>query len=448
MQRILSAIKHHWEIAWLVAVLLLASLGAAFAWGVAVGNFKLFPYSLLNSAWLAASRLMVVWESPHHLSPIRHDRPGVEVLQRERMQPGVTLLTSYWKDGDDWHPGIRLIDADGNLLHEWPVYPERIWPDSPYSDYIRGTKNTRANFVHGTALLPGGDIVFNIEYLGLVRFDACGNVVWKLSRRTHHSVYQDAEGNFWVAALTWRDHAMPEYPGMKPQFVDESILQVSPDGKVLREIPILDAIYRSGYEGLLMLPDRTGDVTHLNDVELLEAGMADAFDMFNAGDILISMRNIDTVMVLDGKTGKVKWHFTHALIRQHDPDFTADGHISVFDNRNDDTETGSGLGGSRILSIDPATQAVKTVYPVAGSDPFYSAYGGKHQYLENGNLLLTEARSGQVLEVTAAGEPVWSWTNEPWDEKNVAEVLEGTRYPAAMAEFTTDHCRQAAAGSN
>ena len=82
MQRILSAIKHHWEIAWLVAVLLLASLGAAFAWGVAVGNFKLFPYSLLNSAWLAASRLMVVWESPHHLSPIRHDRPGVEVLQR------------------------------------------------------------------------------------------------------------------------------------------------------------------------------------------------------------------------------------------------------------------------------------------------------------------------------------------------------------------------------
>ena len=42
-----------------------------------------------------------------------------------------------------------------------------------------------------TDLLDTGDLIFNYENLGLVRVDVCGNVVWRLPYRTHHSIWRD-----------------------------------------------------------------------------------------------------------------------------------------------------------------------------------------------------------------------------------------------------------------
>jgi hypothetical protein len=167
--------------------------------------------------------------------------------------------------------------------------------------------------------------------------------------------------------------------------------------------------------------------------------MADAFPMFAAGDLLVSLRNISTVFVLDGKTEQIKWHMRHPLVRQHDPDFEPDGTIVIYDNRDDMTQRGAQLGPTRLIKVDPATKEYTTVYPLTDKQAWYSQTGGKHQLLDNGNRLITEPHGGRVLEVDEAGELVWDWIIDPRDGL-VPEVLEGSRYPAAMAEFDTSAC--------
>ena len=80
--------------------------------------------------------------------------------------------------------------------------------------------------IHGAVVLEDGDIVYNYEHLGLVRLDLCGEVVWRLPYRTHHSVHQDDDGDLWVSAQINRDGEATGYPNHVLEFVDPIILEV------------------------------------------------------------------------------------------------------------------------------------------------------------------------------------------------------------------------------
>ncbi len=408
-----------------------AILCLCFTYGVAVGRWHLFPYGLLNAGW---DSLMVLRNKPlHYLYPARYEGEGVVVYEREQVYPGVTLLAGPWKDGDDWNLGVRLIDLNGKVLHEWQCNPRDIWAHSPHNDYATGTLDHKTEtFIHGALLLPGGDVIFNLEYFSLVRLNAHSEVVWKLPYRTHHSIFQDDDGKIWVCGNKWHEDPVPEFPGLKPPFQDDIILKVSLDGVIEREISVLQTIYQSGYHNLIFALRRTtGDILHLNDVEVLSERKAHAFDLFQAGDIMVSVKMINTIFVIDGRTEQIKWSLTHPFIDQHDPDFTEDGHITVFDNNLDI------LGGSRILRIEPSTREVVVLYGHKKKQYFFTNWCGKHQHLPNGNILVLESDAGRVFEITADGKVVWSWITPRWDENNVAEILEGTRYSVEFASFTS-----------
>jgi hypothetical protein len=50
------------------------------------------------------------------------------------------------------------------------------------------------------------------------------------------------------------------------------------------------------------------DLTHLNDVEELDALMAAAFPLFRPGSLLLSLRDYNLVMVADPQAMKIEWH--------------------------------------------------------------------------------------------------------------------------------------------
>jgi hypothetical protein len=155
--------------------------------------------------------------------------------------------------------------------------------------------------------------------------------------------------------------------------------------------------------------------------------MAAAFPQFAPGDLLISIRQLNTLMVFDPVTERAKWHQTGPWIAQHDPDFQQNGRITVFSNNNDGTLAGSSLGGSTVIEVDPVTGNAKTLYGGSPGQRMYSNIRGKHQKLANGNLLITESESGRLLEVDGKGEIVWEYVNR-YDDKDVALIFEGTRY--------------------
>jgi hypothetical protein len=425
-----------------VAVFSVACIFLAFMAGMLVSILRLYPTEPVEQAVTAVDALLKEGAGANtttYLHSARYSESGVTVFDENATSSGITLVTSYWRDGSVIYPGIRLLNMDGTVINEWRIDPLQIWTETPYDDYAGGASHKGDNYVHGTWLLENGDVVFNIEYLGLVRMDACGKVIWKLPVRTHHSVFRNDDGNFWVAGLRWQEEALDKYPHLRPPYVDEFLLLVSPEGEELRRISVLEAIYESDHVGLLASGRSRYDVTHMNDVEELSEEFADDFPLFEAGDLLVSLRNLNLIFVIDGKTERIKWYLSHPLLRQHDADFVAGGRISVFDNHDEYSETATQLGGSRILIIDPETNDFSIRYTGSAEQPFYSKAGGKQQALPNGNHLITEAFGSRVFEVTPDGETVWSWQADIWPDNLAPEILEGTRYPQEMATVCRDN---------
>jgi hypothetical protein len=396
------------------------------------------------SATVIVSSVRVLMQRPHHLFDIRYADTGAFVHDASRLASGITLLTTYWPESN-WKPGVRLIGPEGGQLHHWEIDPSELWEESPYDDYVANSKNVISNYVHGTYLFENGDLLFNVEYLGLARVNSCGDVLWKLPYRTHHSVFRSEDGNFWVSAMKWvegKQGAEGLFPGLSVPFSEDIALQVSPDGRILNEISILDALYRSPYKYVIYRygVEVNGDFLHVNDVEELSDALAAKFPGFEAGDLLVSARNIDSVFVM-GIDGEIKW-LNSDFLRQHDPDFAADGTISIFNNRDDGSDVGSWLSGSQIVKIDPVTGNRRQIYPLDPAQNFYTSAGGKHQRLANGNYLITEARAGRVFEVSPDGKVVWEWFHEPYDDESVAEVLEATRYDIDQTKIAEWPCSQ------
>lgn len=436
----------------LTSVVSLAFL--AMVYGFAAARLGWFPSSLLGPA-IDYAHWSLQSPDTHRLYPARHDFHGarsydengqIVAIADATNEQDVTLVTSHFPTSAGVLPAVRVLDRRGEVLHEWRFDAKQLWPGT--RDDPMAPADPFQEFAHGTYLFENGDLLLNVEYHGLVRLNARSEVVWKLDRRTHHSVHRDEDGNFWVSVLDFATDlpkVVEKYLGLWPPVHVEGALCVSPAGEILEEHDFLAALVASEHKSLLWTvgpgaATRRGDLVHLNDVEPLPKALAAQYPRFAAGDLLVSLCFLNAVFVYDRQTRAIKWLASGPWVRQHDPDFLGDGWISVFDNRTDESPAGQFLGGSRIVAVQPHTGAQRILH--AGSTqgtglrrPFYTSLGGKAQHLANGGWLLTETTAARVFEVDAEGRIRWEWVQEPERKGMVCEVLEGTRYaiPRAVA---------------
>lgn len=431
-------------------ILFVVSL-AVLAWfyGYFTSVMGWFPNDFLLRAWMQAAALSGPNggpnpSAPRWTNPRVHDREGVQILRPDQVQAGLTLISSHWEDFG-WKPGLKLIDSEGNVVHEWRVDPVEIFSksDNRRDDVV----DFEERQIHGFYLLPSGDVLVNVEFVGTARLDACGRVIWRLAAGSHHTIARADDGSFWIPATTEREPAessrYPDgYPGLKRPIYHDQILHISESGELLDNINVLDLLYANGLERHIMKASQGSavDILHLNDVEPLGSAMAEDYPLFDAGDLLVSIRNLDLVLVFDPRTGDVKWHTSHDVIEQHDPDFLRGGWIGVFDNNRDGTARGEMLGGSRIVTVQPHTDSVRVVFPTARSAPFYTEYMGEWQLLENGNLLLTESLPSRIVEVAPDGQTVWEWVIEGYDSMNTQWVTGSQRYPLGLEAVLSWPC--------
>jgi hypothetical protein len=431
-----AVVRRNWQLIYFAA----ASLFIVFSLGMAVGALQLFPYKTLEEAGDAAQDWAEYWRHnlrirpDQYLKASRFEGQGVVLHNSQKAYKGVTFLTSLF----DGKLGMRLVDMNGAEIHKWQVPLQDIWLE----DESKRPHDWDSE-IHGALLYPNGDVVFNIEHQALVKIDKCSNLLWKNTNLDpHHSVYEDKEGNLWVPGRRWRNESLDKLPYISSPFLEEYILKFSPDGELLKKVSIIDVIYGSKYEAV-MFADRdfkvehTGrEITHINDIEVLDQSMSDAFELFDTGDILVSMRDLNLLVVIDPELEKIKWSMTGPYLRQHDPDFLPTGRISVYDNRQTHVD---GNVFSRILELDAVTQNVYVLYEGDDENPFFSGIMGKQQHLLNGNILITETMGGRAFEVTVEGEVVWSYVNR-WDSERVIAISEATRYPLSYALFDEGRC--------
>lgn len=449
--RIISYLRDNWARIYFYAAILLL----VFGYGLAAGSLQLFPYELVRQGvsaardWTSNAEHYARIRPDKHLRYARHEGKGVTVLDEQRVWPGNTLLAGMWGE----QLGFRLVNKQGDILHEWWVSYNEIWPESPHLRFQPHDWDTN---IHGFVVYPNGDIVFNFEHNGLVAIDSCSNVRWKLAAETHHDVYRTAAGNLWVPDSIRVKEKDPRFPLVKPPFYEEFLLEISPDGEVLRKISLLEILVNSGYDGLLVDPtdnigtddwkgtvtSKMADITHLNDIDVLEPPLAESFPQFAAGDLLLSLRNLDLLLVVDPDAQKVKWVMTGPWLMQHDPDFLDNGKMLVYDNRSR-LRSMAPTEGSRILEVDPVSREVKVVYGGSEEDPFYSSQMGKQQGLPNGNILFSEPDGGRIVEIDSRGEIVWQYVNR-WSEAKVAVMTEGLRLDEDYFENSLSSCQNKA----
>jgi hypothetical protein len=415
-----------------VIIFVLSLMFWSFAYGVVVQKFQWFPFKIIHYAEEGAreTRDILTGTLPWYY---RHtDRTETVIAHRPHaFSEGLTLVSGLTKEGAI---EVKAITRESEVLHRWRIdWFDGFWPDPSHLPKEDIPWAQPATHIHGIALLANGDLLFNLEKLGLARLGLCGNVVWRLPYQTHHSVHVDERGDIWVPGQKRIKKRSPDLPpNHRPPFWEPTVLKVTPDGEILRELSIFDLLIKNNLRGLLYMSTKasrstvvSGDTLHLNDVEIFPSHLEPG--VFARGDVMISLRNIHAVMVFNPDTLHIKYLSMGQVVRQHDPDFLDGNRISIFDNNLVAPESQGPQ--SRIVVMSATNDQVQVIYSGSRERPFFTDVMGKHQWLPNGNLLITESTKGRAFEIDPEGKLVWEYFNVV-DKGRLALIDEAQRLPS------------------
>jgi hypothetical protein len=234
------------------------------------------------------------------------------------------------------------------------------------------------------------------------------------------------------------------------QFPYDTVVILERDGKVRKEIDLLEAIVKSNLTGLINSNDhnpvnvQTCDPLHLNDVQVLSEELAEEFPSFSTGDLLLSFRSLNGVGVLDPDTEIFKWFNTGASQHQHSSRYFNDNRILLFDNYGG----AKSRGVSRVISIDVGSGQTEVLFPrnemPLPDREFFSRTAGHIDIHPSGQrMLVAFSQAGILWEIdTNSGEVLWEFINtHPIDDRSgridtyVAKYVDGISFPMNGGEI-------------
>ncbi len=380
--------------------------------GLSPGRWNRIRSTFIESSIAAAESVLV--EQLESLGYVQGSRPvrsrgGVTRYNSGRAFPGLNFYTS------GHGPEAILMDMDGREIHRWACDYQTAFPDRPEREreYLGSLCWRRA------VLLPNGDVIAIFEGLGMVKLDRNSNVLWAIPNHAHHALQILPSGDIYV--LTRKAHVLSRLHARRP-VLEDFISILGADGSDKGQVSLLECFENSPMRIILEEADvRTGDLFHTNSLQILDGRTPVPSPYFASGNILTSLRRLNTIAVVDLQRRQVVWAHQGDYVRQHDPRLLENGRIQLFDN---------GVRGSRVLEIDPGSGEVVWQYLGSEKEPFFSAECGTAQRLPNGSTLITESESGRAFEVTSDGETVWEFIS-PFrtgaEEEFIATLFEVVR---------------------
>ena len=288
-----------------------------------------------------------------------------------------------------------LIDMNGNIVHVWPL--------------VRAVARARLNRQGRLAVIGRGNLV--------EEYDWDGNLTWSYrpprGHRSHHDLIQLSNGNYLMLATEHRTGR-------------NYLREVDGDREVVWRWWSGD--HQAAFSGW---DPESRDPTHINSInELPPNRWYDAGDeRFRPGNILACARNLNTIFIIDKRSGDVVWQYSDGLDYQHEAIMVEDGLagaglITVFNNGYNNL---FGYRRSRVQAIHPTQSEVAWEY---APKYLFSATGGTARRLASGNTLITSTYGGRVFEIDATGGIAWEWVPP---------------HPPGRAERVAyDHCPQLA----
>lgn len=409
--------------------------------GMLLARYQFFPYSVVDDAIkggrAAAAQMGLIENSTDtdidtSEGDLQYVEAGVQRHREELTFSGYTLLISSSQEA------ASLIDMGGQTLHRWslPVGAVR-------ERFGKGTSPPDVPaYWRSCHLYPNGDLLVVIQGenvtpygLGIFKIDKDSNLLWANLDHAHHEVAVAEDGRIYTISQEIRGVSIPDLRHLRPPLIEDFVLVLSPNGQTLHRISVVEAFsgtpFSAAVDRFADRRDWKGDYLHVNAIEPHDN--QNTTRVFGKDQILISIRNMDSLATLDLKSRKIVWLLRGSWHRQHDVDVTTDGRIMLFDNRGDFARGGH----SRVIEFDPITQEFTWLVGTDETLKLHSGSGANQQPLPNGNVLITEAAAGRLLEVTRNREVAWEYYNpaRAEDGKHADRITEARRYAPSSIDF-------------
>ena len=372
-----------------------------------------FPSSYLTNAYRGGQALLaqktryntpypsVLWQ------PARTQARGVTIHDRKRAHAGYTLYTSGHAQR------ASLISMTGEVLHEWHLPYSAVWDET--ADVASPRPDTHI-YYRKAHLYPNGDLLAIYVAAGdtpwgygLVKMDKDSRLIWKYLQRVHHDLDVSSDGRIYTLTHEIRDTVVENWGHLKAPRIDDFVVVLSPDGRELEKVSVVDAFVASPYALMVNMVAwySDGDFFHTNAIDLLDPHAAEELSGVPGDQILLSMREFGAIGLLDLDREVFTWALRGPWIGQHDPDLLPDGNMLLFDNLGHFGPEGI----SRVIEFDPKTFEIVWSYSGGEDRPLHSNLRSAQERLANGNTLITESDGGRLLEVAPDGEIVWEYVN-------------------------------------
>lgn len=281
-------------------------------------------------------------------------------------------LVVFWKD-------IR----SGRTRHAWRVKENFVSDNQAYVDVFPGMGHP--------LMLKDSSLVFVSGIL--CRLDKNSKPIWINNRyHFHHALEPGSDSLLWTSV---RLNGNPWFNHGGDTLLNEGVASVDLlTGKVLFVRSVADILVENGYRWLLEVGPFEKDLLHINDVE--PARRDGPF--WNKGDLLVSIRNRNTVMLYRPSTDSILWLQTGPWMGQHDPDFVGDSTIMIYGNdiiRGRTNHLAYGHNDIYLyhLGLDTITKPYTRIMARLGID---TPTEGRCDFLPNGDLLIDETDRGMV----------------------------------------------------
>ena len=362
---------------------------------------------------------------PIDQNTIRRRGVGLRGYDAGRASPGFTLFAPA--TGTE----VYLIDIEGKVTHTWTM---------PYRPGLYGYLTDKGTLFYN-GQIPNESFLGKSPFMGgaAMEMDWKGKVLWEIKQPDHHHdgrllrngnvlLLCGAELPPGIANRVKGGLAGTEQDGGKIH--SDYLSEKTTDGKTVWEWRAWEHMEPEAYP-ITSPSDSRSEWTHGN-------GIAELPD----GDILVSFRNISTVVRINRRSGEIVWKLgAPPLAGQHAPEPLPNGNILLFDNGPFRADTGA-QPFSRILEVNPGTREIVWKYQ-DGTGPgsshfFFSSRISNAQRLANGNTLINEGLYGRFFEVTTEGEVVWEYVNPHFGPATTAakgqtnNVFRVYRYGAEM----------------
>ena len=339
---------------------------------------------------------------------------GITRFDAEKIFDGYNLYVSG--HGNE----ATLIDMAGRVLHTWTYDFAKAFPDITEFHQDNGHQYWRR-----AHLYDNGDLLAVHEGLGILRLDKDSNLKWAAANGAHHHMQVMDDGQIYVLTRTLEKN----HEGFKKPIWHDAVTVMGADGSEVKKVSILKAAQRSGIDEVTSAIGEKGDLFHTNSIEVLDGRAAALDPAFKAGNVLLSSRTTNLIMVLDMEAEKIVWAKSGSWKKQHDAFMIGPESMIIFDNNTREQKK------SAVIVIHPITGEEQWAYRGTPDEKFFTQSCGANQRLDNGNTLIIESNFGRAFEVTDAGEIVWEFINPRragTDGELIATLFDVDRVPKSF----------------